>query len=111
MVAQNKGRRGRRIRETRSSYRTRSVRAVGVEPASHEEPPGSRHLEVQWIDQHRDELRRRFAGQWIVVEGDKLVAHDRDLQKAVKRAHMLGVRYPFVSFVRLKRYEEAYEAV
>jgi hypothetical protein len=68
-------------------------------------------VEVGWVEEHRAELWQRYAGQWIVVERDTLVAHHRNLQEAVDRANRLGVRYPFVLFIRPKRYEDAYEVV
>lgn len=74
-----------------------------------EGPPDSRDVEISWIEHHRAEIRQRYAGQWIVVEGDSLVAHHRDLQEAVDRASRRGIRYPFVLFIRRKRHEDAYE--
>jgi hypothetical protein len=59
------------------------------------------------VEEHREELRRRYAGQWIVVEGEALVAHHRVLQEAVDRASRRGVRHHFVVFIRSKKYENA----
>jgi hypothetical protein len=63
------------------------------------------------VEEHREELRRRYAGQWIVVEGEALVAHHKVLQEAVGRANRSGVRHPFVLFIRTKKYEDAHVVV
>jgi len=84
---------------------------LDVRSIHREAPPDSRDVEVRWIEEHRAQLRQRYAGQWIVVERDTLVAHHRDLQEAVDRASKRGVRYPFVLFIRPKRYEDACEVV
>jgi hypothetical protein len=104
-------RREERVGEARAAYQARVKGPSGPEPAPGETPPDSRDVEVRWIEEHNSELRRRYAGQWIVVEGEALVAHHRNLQEAVQRASRRGVHYPFVLFIRSKRYEGAYKAV
>jgi len=93
------------VRETRAAYRART------RPSPDDAPPDSRDVEARWVEEHRAELRQRYAGQWIVVEGEALVAHHRVLQEAVNRANRSGVLHPFVLFIRTKRYEDAHVVV
>ena len=101
--------RKKRVKETRAAY------GAGTRPVPHviqtpgDAPPDSRDVEVGWVEEHRAELQRRYAGQWIVVDGDTLVSHHRILREAVDRAKNRGVHCPFVLFVRTRKYQEAYE--
>jgi len=110
-MGDHRRRQEQRASETRAAYRARTAPPPGARTVPSEAPPDSRDVEVRWVEKHRAELRQRYAGQWIVVEGDTLVAHHRDLQEAMGRASKRGVRYPFVLFIRSKRYEDAYEVV
>ena len=92
-----------RVRETRIAYRATT--------APREAAPDSRDVESRWIEEHRAELRQRYAGQWIVVEEEALASHHRVLQEAVNRANRSGVLHPFVLFIRTKRYEDAHVVV
>ena len=104
-------RRQRGVKETQASYRARTRPSPGVRTTLDDPPPDSRDIETRWIEEHRAELRQRYAGQWIVVEGEALVAHHRVLQEAVNRANRSGVLHPFVLFIRTKRYEDAHVVV
>ncbi|MEK6288064.1 MAG: DUF5678 domain-containing protein [Acidobacteriota bacterium] len=50
-------------------------------------PIKDRSREVQWLKKHRDE----YAGQWIALDGEKLVASGDDLKQVVSTARRLGV--------------------
>lgn len=54
---------------------------------SHPEPPaaGHRDRELEWRRTHREALCN-FAGQWVVLEGDAIVAHGTDPQQTVIEA-------------------------
>jgi plasmid stability protein len=43
--------------------------------------------EVEWLQKHRDE----YAGQWIALDGEKLIASGDDLKQVVSTARRLGV--------------------
>ncbi len=48
-------------------------------------PPKDRSQEREWLAQHRHE----YAGQWIALDGDRLIAHDAEYEpvsQAVKAA-------------------------
>lgn len=75
--------------------------------ATFEQPPdeiGSslRETEKAWIDSHIEELST-FAGEWLVVEGDQLVAHNADLVDAIKQARARGVQVPYVTRLPLEK--------
>jgi hypothetical protein len=51
------------------------------------------------MDNNRD-LLAQYEGQWIAVEGESIVAADRDEFEADRRAREAGVEIPFVVYVR-----------
>lgn len=61
----------------------------------------TRASEMRWIEEHRDE----FTGQWIVVEGDTLIAHGTNAREVFAAARAAGIAVPF-----LVRVEERVEA-
>ncbi len=70
------------------------------QPAPNGKPPWEeRHdralLSMEWIRQHRKE----YGGQWVVLDGDRLIAAGNDILalKAAKEAD--GARSPFFDFV------------
>ena len=42
---------------------------------------------------------RRLAGQWVVLEGEQLVAHGKNAVRVVASARRRGVTVPFVFYV------------
>ena len=46
--------------------------------------------ELQWLREHR----REYAGQWVAIDGDRLVAHDLDADKFFADVKNSGVRDP-----------------
>ena len=69
------------------------VRELGLPPLN------NREREIAWRHSHRDELQRRFAGQWVVLEGEEIVAHSEDAAQAVEEARGKGIAVPFVFYV------------
>jgi hypothetical protein len=53
-----------------------------------------RDLEMRWLSRHEAE----FAGQWLALDGDRLIAHAPDAQQVYKEAFAAGVEAPFVAF-------------
>lgn len=51
--------------------------------------------EQEWLSQHQDE----YIGQWVVLEGDRLVGHGADPRPIVAQARAEGVKAPFVHFI------------
>ena len=54
-----------------------------------------RSREMDWIKHNRAE----YADQWIVVEGDRLIAADADGHKAFAAAKAAGIEVPFLVHV------------
>lgn len=50
-------------------------------------PIKDRASEVAWLQKHRDE----YAGQWIALDGENLIASGDDLKQVVSTARRLGV--------------------
>lgn len=48
-----------------------------------------------WLEKHRDE----YDGQWVVLDGDRLVAAGLDGQEVVKKARELGTNGAYIVFV------------
>jgi hypothetical protein len=46
--------------------------------------------EMRWLREHR----REHAGQWVAIEGDRLVAHDLDADKFFAEVEQSGVKDP-----------------
>jgi hypothetical protein len=49
-------------------------------------PVKDRSRENEWLRNHRDE----YAGQWVALDGKKLIASGDDLKEVVKTARELG---------------------
>jgi Family of unknown function (DUF5678) len=61
-----------------------------------------REREDAWLRSHPD-VFRSYAGQWLVVEGEQVVAHGKDPARLVKDARARGVRIPYVFYVEPPR--------
>ena len=59
----------------------------------------SRERELAWRSSHQEELHRRFAGQWVVLEGEEIVAASRNAAEATEVARMKGISLPFLFYV------------
>lgn len=60
--------------------------------------PPRRTRELAWRREHQD-LLSSVAGQWVVLEGDQLVAHGPDPAALIAEARATGIRVPYVFFV------------
>lgn len=50
----------------------------------------------EWLRQHKHE----YIGQWVVLDGDRLVGSGGDPLPIFQQAKDEGVRIPFVKFIR-----------
>lgn len=57
-----------------------------------------RGREIAWRRSNEETLRA-LAGQWVVVEGEKLIAHGDDPLTVVQEARARGVHSPYVFYV------------
>lgn len=58
-------------------------------------PSRDRSCEMEWIRQNRG----NYADQWVVVEGDRLIAADTDAHKVFTAAKAAGIEVPFLVHV------------
>jgi Family of unknown function (DUF5678) len=73
-----------------------------IDMLSHVEAPGSpmtaedstdfRAKEMRWLSEHRGE----FAGQWIVIEGDRLISSGVNAREVAEAARRAGISVPFM---------------
>ena len=55
-------------------------------------------MKLDWISSNAKELGK-YRGQWIVVEGERVLAHDKDYQPARDQAVKAGINRPLIFFV------------
>jgi hypothetical protein len=60
--------------------------------------PSGRDRERAWCMANQD-LLRSYAGQWIVLEGEEIIAHGTNPRQLVETARAKGVRTPFIFHV------------
>ena len=58
-----------------------------------------RRRELEWCRTHVTELAH-FAGEWVVLEGEEVIAHGRDVGRVVAKARRKGVKVPYVFYVQ-----------
>jgi len=76
-----------------SAGRKRKGRSRVSEPAaSYREPETT-------LRQTRPELFAPYAGQWVVLEGEQIIARGRHLRRVLQRARSRGVPSPYVFYV------------
>ena len=63
-------------------------------------PDPARRLEQRWLHQHREE----YAGQWVALDGDRLLSHGSDGRQVLGEARRACVDIPFV--VRVESSDE-----
>lgn len=57
--------------------------------------------ETQWLQEHRHE----YIGQWVALDGDRLISHGTNARAVFEAARAAGVELPF--FTRIEPAEEA----
>ncbi|HLG14885.1 MAG TPA: hypothetical protein VJH03_10350 [Blastocatellia bacterium] len=55
-----------------------------------------RSRELAWIAEHREE----YAGRWVFLEGDRLIAHGDDPLRFREIARAEGIETPFIVHMR-----------
>jgi hypothetical protein len=58
-----------------------------------------REVERRYMAEHYDDLLKRYAGKWIVLEGEQVVAADANEYEAGIRARSAGVVVPYLVFI------------
>ncbi len=68
--------------------------------AAQEEPDPSRRREYEWLKEHRD----KYAGQYVALSGDQLMAQASSLRELYKLVNETGAYRPL--FVRIEAKDE-----
>ena len=63
-------------------------------------PTGFRAVEMEWMNKHPEKLHP-YAGEYVVVEGTKVIAHSTDAALAIQTAKRRGIRIPFILFLEI----------
>ena len=59
-------------------------------------PPYRTHYEEgAWIEAHRDE----YLGQWVALDGDRLIAHGSDAKKVYEEARIQGTTASYLAHI------------
>ena len=74
-----------------------------LDPSGEAAPSSSRHAQERaWIQAHRKE----YLGQWVALDGDRLVAHGADARSVYLAAREAGISPPHIE--RVEREEEPF---
>ncbi len=64
-----------------------------------------RKLEMKWLSENDAFLREHYAGEWLALDGPRLVAHGKDLMAVIAQAREQGVDNPLLSCVQAREYQ------
>ena len=76
-------------------YETVPAEPDPAAPSSKSVASGHRSRELEWCRTHAEVLRQ-FAGQWVVLEGEEIVAHGNDPLQVVTEARVKGIQIPYI---------------
>ena len=68
---------------------------VQPQPEARQQPVEKSRRTLNWLDEHRDQ----YLGQWVALDGDRIVSHGSDPKEVYRQAKAAGVRVPFVELV------------
>jgi hypothetical protein len=57
-----------------------------------------RDRELEWRQTHSEELQA-FANEWVALEGEEIIAHDRDPVRVFEQAKQRGISSPYIFYV------------
>jgi hypothetical protein len=78
------------------AQKDKAIEAVAAQTNGHEEKPDPYCLrETEWLRQHRHE----YAGQYVALDGDKLVASGPDGRTVIRQAREAGVKAPYIACI------------
>lgn len=76
------------------AQKDQEVEAAAAQTNGHtEKPDPACRLEYEWLRQHRHE----YTGQYVALEGDRLIAHAESLREVYRLAREAGVKSPFTT--------------
>ena len=81
----------RRLFRELEAERQQQTRRVNGDEAHH------RERETRWFTDERN--RAKYGGQWVALDGERLVSHGTDLRQVYAEADAAGVKHPLVGFL------------
>jgi Family of unknown function (DUF5678) len=96
-IAERAAARGLDLEEYACEVLERDVElSTGAEPFEQvsKQPPATNGAskELRWLKEHRHE----YMGQWVALDGDRLVAHGTNAREVFQAAREAGVKVPFI---------------
>jgi hypothetical protein len=64
-----------------------------------------RQEEMRWLAEHHDEIHEKYPGEWLALDGSRLLAHGEDLHEVRRLAQEAGVDNPFFDAVTSKEWQ------
>ena len=65
-------------------------------PADDKEPSLDWYTrEMRWLS----EYQAAYAGQWVALDGERLLSHGTDAHQVYAEAHTAGIAVPFVAYI------------
>jgi hypothetical protein len=58
-----------------------------------------REVERRYKAEHYDQLLEKYAGQWIVLEGERVISADKSEYEAGIQARAKGITIPYLVFI------------
>ena len=75
---------------------------IGKPPAgARSSARGLRERELEWRRTHPETLRQ-FENEWVVLEGEEIIAHGSDAAQVIDEARAKEIKIPYVFFVEQK---------
>lgn len=62
-------------------------------------PKAKQHDAMLWLSDHA----REFEGEWVALDGDRLIAHDPNFDKVCEVADASGIYLPLITFIEPRR--------
>jgi len=85
----------------RDSKRTKQTMAVGNvthQTEAHGRGSGFRERELEWRRTHAEALKQ-YEKEWVVLEGETIIAHGSNAAQVIRDARSQGIRTPYIFFV------------
>lgn len=80
----------------------RMAETVTVRHATRSPASGLRERELEWRRTHAATLRQ-YENEWVVLEGEEIVAHGSNPTQVLQEAKAKGIRTPYIFFVEQKK--------
>lgn len=90
----------KRLRDALDQTAERRASPVPTSPRTYR----THEAERAWIEAHRDE----YLGQWVALDGDRLLAHGANAREVAETARAAGVKAPFVERIEPKPETDAF---